>query len=142
MEGEVASWLLGGMDAPDQLTKVKVCPQYNFLIFCPPPPRGFLISVAHFASPGVRLDAPVLIQQQLLLQLLVCYYVFIFPAYLKHGNIVPTLRVSGLHTLCSNRKLTFLFFAGVTHWRVYIGDYTIEVVWGRFDFKVDFFKKN
>jgi len=29
---------VGGMDAPDQLTKVKVCPQYNFLIFCPPPP--------------------------------------------------------------------------------------------------------
>jgi len=27
-----------GMDSPDQLTEVKVCPQYNFLIFAPPPP--------------------------------------------------------------------------------------------------------
>ena len=52
---------VGGMDAPDQLTKVSVCPQYNFLIFCP-----LRISVTHFASAGVRLDAPVLIQQQLL----------------------------------------------------------------------------
>ena len=30
---------VGVMDAPDQLTEVKVCPQYNLLIFVPPPPR-------------------------------------------------------------------------------------------------------
>jgi len=54
---------VGGMDAPDQLTKVKVCPPYNFLIFMPPPtPR---ISVTHIASPGVRLDAPVLINNNI-----------------------------------------------------------------------------
>ena len=128
---------VGVMDAPDQLTEVKVCPQYNFLIFLSHP----WISVAHFASPGVRLDAPVLIQQQVLLQLLIYYYVFIFPAYIKHCHIVPALRVSGLHILCSYQKLTFIFFAGVT------GVFTLAIIRSKsygegLILKLIFFNKN
>jgi len=47
-----------GMDAPDQLIKVKVCPQYNFLIFCSPHPlpRISLWRILHaFGRPCIDL---------------------------------------------------------------------------------------